>query len=138
MLFRSYDSASPHHPAARDWLVRVFSSPEPAYLAWDTVLAFLRIGTNSRALRDPFSIEEAVGIVAEWLARPNIRVIAPGERHWDVLREALSAGQCRGPLVSDANLAALALEHGLVLCTVDRDFSRFPSLRTENPLETAA
>jgi uncharacterized protein len=61
-------------------------------------------------------------------------VPSPGERHWEILRELLADGQCYGPLVTDAVLAALAMEHGAELCTNDRDFSRFPNLRVVNPL----
>jgi predicted nucleic acid-binding protein len=43
-------------------------------------------------------------------------------------------GQASGPLVSDAEIAAITIEHGGVLHTADRDFARFPGLRWKNPL----
>ncbi len=66
---------------------------------------------------------------------PSVSTVDPGERYWDVLRELLHGAQITGPLVTDAALAALAIEHGATLCTTDRDFARFPGLRTLNPLE---
>ena len=78
---------------------------------------------------------EASARVDEWLDCPAVSIVHPGERHWGVLRRLLPAAQARGPLVTDAHLAALAIEHGATLYTTDRDFSRFQGLRTRNPLE---
>lgn len=135
LLLYAYDASSVHHPAGRAWLERVLSRPEPFGVAWVTVLAFLRISTHPRVFEAPFSIAEACGIVSEWLAHPAVRVLDPGERHWAILSELLPASQARGPLVMDAHLAALAIEHGAVLSTTDQDFTRFRGLRTLNPLE---
>lgn len=77
---------------------------------------------------------EAAALVDKWLERPNVFPLAPGELHWRVLRELLIAGQVRGRLTTDAQLAALTIEHGGTLYTTDRDFARFPGLRWTNPL----
>ncbi len=135
LLLYAYDSAAPEHPRARRWLEDVLAKPEPVLLPWHSVYAFLRIATNPRAWRSPLTILEAREIVDEWLSLPNVVVPSPGERHWEILRELLADGQCHGPLVTDAVLAALAMEHGAELCTNDRDFSRFPKLRVVNPLQ---
>ena len=134
LLLYAYDSAAPEHSKARLWLEDVLSKPEPVLLPWHSVYAFLRIATNPRAWRSPLNMEEARAIVDEWLSLPNVVVPAPGERHWDILRELLTDSQCYGPLVTDAVLAALAIEHGADLCTNDCDFSRFPRLRIVNPI----
>ena len=136
LLLYAYDVSSEHHEAARRWVERAFSGPDPAALAWVTLLAFLRISTNLRVYDAPLSIGEAVEIIGEWLSRPTVTIVEPGERHWTILSSLLTAGQARGPLVMDAYLAALAIEHGLTLCTNDRDFTRFPNLRWLNPLES--
>jgi hypothetical protein len=99
------------------------------------LLAFLRVGTNPRIRKDAFTVEEAAAIVAGWLARPTITLLNPGERHWEILRDMMTKGQARGPLVTDAHLAALAIEHGAILATSDRDFARFPGLKFFNPLD---
>jgi len=65
---------------------------------------------------------------------PRARVLTPGERHWSLLRRMLLDGQARGPMATDAQLAALTIEYGGVLHTTDRDFARFPGLRWVNPL----
>lgn len=135
ILLYAYDSNSTFHKAARRWVEKTFSSDEPVGLPWQTVAAFLRVVTNQKLGSDRFTVDEAVSVVEEWLEQPNIRLLAPGDRHWPILRSALVDGQARGPLVTDAQLAALTIEYGGVLHTTDRDFARFPSLRWKNPLQ---
>ncbi len=135
LLLYAYDPASRAHHQARQWLQELLSSGKPVRLAWITLLAFLRIGTDPRILRSPFPITEAVGIVESWLERPSVGMLEAGERHWQIWRQLLLEGQARGGMVTDSHLAALAIEHGATLCTTDRDFARFAGLRLENPLE---
>ncbi len=99
-----------------------------------TILAFLRIATNPRALASPLPPDEAVSIVESWLAQPSAVLVSPGERHRSILGPMLARDQVRGPLVMDAHLAALALEQGAVLATHDRDFAGVDGLRTVMPL----
>jgi hypothetical protein len=80
------------------------------------------------------SIEEVSRTVDEWLEQPNVRVLTPGDDHWLLFRRMIVEGQASGPLVSDAQMAALTIEYGGVLHTTDRDFARFPGLRWKNPL----
>lgn len=135
LLLYAYDASSRFHEGARSWLEERLSGTEPVGLAWITLLAFLRIATNPRALARPLLTERAVAIVSSWLALPCVVRPEPGERHWEILSGLMSSAQARGPLVMDAHLAALALEHGAVLATTDRDFARFEGLRTVNPLD---
>jgi len=135
VLLHAYDPDFREHERSRRWLEEALSNPERVGLAWVAVLAFLRIATNPRAFPRPLSIPEATRIVTEWLEAPNVTVLAPGERHWDILRRLLSVAQARADIVMDAHIAALGLEYGASVCTDDRDFARFPGLRLENPLE---
>lgn len=134
LLLYAYDSTAEQHEAARAWLERTFSGSEPVRLPWVSVLAFVRIGTNARALKRPLELSEAIEIVSSWLARPNVAVLNPGDGHWALLARLAPDAQARGPLFTDAHLAALAIEHGATLATNDRDFARFDGLRIENPL----
>ncbi len=104
-------------------------------LAWVTVWAFLRIATNPAVFANPLSTAEAAAAVAAWLEQPSAGMLEPADRRWEILEDLLGRAQARGPLVMDAVLAALAIEHGATLQTTDRDFSRFPGLRWENPLQ---
>lgn len=133
ILFYSYSTSSAQHQRARACLENLFSGTEPVGLPWQTITAFLRVSTNSR-LPGARPITEAAGEVEEWLKQPNVRVISPGDDHWQVLRQMIFEGQAFGPLVSDAQIAALTIENGAVLYTADRDFARFPGLRWTNPL----
>jgi hypothetical protein len=135
LLIYAYNAALPPHEKARASLQDTLSNPYPVRIAWVTVLAFLRITTNPRAFEQPLSAGEAVSIVSQILARPMVAVLEPGERHWSILGDLLSRTQARGALVTDAHIAALAIEHGATLHTTDRDFARFPGLRFHNPLE---
>jgi len=115
-------------------LEETLSGPMPVRLAWITILAFLRISTNPGLSGRPLRMEEASGVVDDWLRQPNVGILTPGERHWEILRGLLKTAQVRGALTSDAHLAALAIEHGATLCTCDRDFTRFPGLRVLDPI----
>jgi toxin-antitoxin system PIN domain toxin len=134
ILLYAYDSASSQHAKARSWVERTFSAADPVGLPWQTVAAFLRIMTNANLPGERFTPEEAVQIVDQWLEQPNIRLLEAGDDQWPLLRQMIVQGQAQGPLISDAQLAALAIEHGGVLHTTDRDFARFPGLRWVNPL----
>ena len=133
LLLYAYDPRAPQHDASRQWLEATLSGPELVRFAWLTLWAFLRISTNSRVYEHPLSIDEAAGAVASWLAQPNAAILEPDERHWELLAGLLRDGQATGPLVMDAVLAAIALEHGATLWTTDQDFSRFPALKRANP-----
>jgi toxin-antitoxin system PIN domain toxin len=135
LLLYAYHPRAEQHEASRTWLEGALSGPELVRFAWVTLWAFLRIATNARVFEHPLSISEAEAAVASWLAQPNAGILEPGDRHWETLRALTREGQIVGPLVMDAALAAIALEHGALLCTTDRDFSRFPRLKWMNPLE---
>jgi len=134
ILLYAYDTRSPQHVAARGWLERQLSGVAPVLFPWHTLTAFLRIVTNPRAVFTPLSMVEASECVDAWLARSVSRLALPTERHWQVLRGLLIDAQAPAALVPDAHLAALAIEHGAVLYSTDRDFARFPGLTWEDPL----
>jgi toxin-antitoxin system PIN domain toxin len=134
ILLYAYDSTAPHHTKAKQWIERVFSSDAAVGLPWQSVWAFLRIVSSPALPGKRFSIEEAAQIVECWLEQPNVLLLSPGDRHWSLFRQVMVDGQARGPLVTDAQLAALTIEFGGMLYTTDRDFARFPGLRWTNPL----
>jgi hypothetical protein len=135
LLIYSYDAASAHHLKSSAWLEEALSSGEPVGLSWPTVSAFLRVVTNRRLPGKRVDLREAVDAVQEWLQQPNVRILVPGDGHWPALRRMILEGGASGPLISDAQLAALTIEYGGVLHTADRDFARFPGLRWKNPLQ---
>jgi toxin-antitoxin system PIN domain toxin len=134
LLLYAYHPRAEQHRSSRAWLEAAFSGPELVRFAWLTLWAFLRIGTNARVFERPLTSFEAEAVVSSWLAQPNAGILEPGERHWEILCGLVREGQTVGPLLMDAVIAAIALEHGATLCTTDRDFSRFAGLRLMNPL----
>jgi uncharacterized protein len=134
LLLYAYNQDAAEHARARPWLEEQLSAADLFCFSWQTITAFLRISTNPRAFPQPLSIKEAAAIVSEWLERPQAVILSPGDRHWEIFQELLESGQATGPLVMDAHLAALAIEHGAILATSDRDFSRFSGLQLINPL----
>jgi uncharacterized protein len=137
LLLYAYDPQSEHHEASRRWLEKTLSGSELVRFAWVSLWAFLRISTNPRVFERPLSADEASSVVTSWLEQPCADILEPGERHWEILRGLLTSAQARGPMVMDAALAALAIEHGAMLETTDRDFARFPGLKWRNPIEAA-
>jgi toxin-antitoxin system PIN domain toxin len=134
LLLHAYNPRAVEHDASRAWLEATLSGSELVRIAWVTVWAFLRISTSPRVFERPLQMNEAVEIVSSWFAQPVVGMLDPGERHWEILQAVSREGRTAGPLVMDAALAALAIEHGATLCSTDRDFSRFQDLRWTNPL----
>jgi uncharacterized protein len=134
LLLYAYDRTSDRHERARAWFEGVMNGEEDVRFGLATLLVFLRIATNPAVFRKPLRPGRAVEIVAGWLARPNVSIASPSDRHWRILADVAAAGQARAGLMMDAHLAALAAEHGATLLTTDRDFARFPGLRFLDPL----
>jgi toxin-antitoxin system PIN domain toxin len=103
-------------------------------LPWASLLAFVRIASNARIFPRPLSVVDAWVRVEEWLDVPNVWIPLETERHREILGRLIRDTASSGNLVPDAHLAALAIEHGLVVCSTDRDFSRFKELRYDNPI----
>lgn len=133
LIFAVNRDSAPHR-AARAWLEGVLSGDETVALPWVVILGFLRLTTNPRVVARPLTIEQAIGVVDGWLARPAVVALSPADEHWPILRELLGGSGSAGNLTTDAHLAALAIEHGAELCSADGDFARFARLRWANPL----
>lgn len=134
LLLYAEDSLSEHHQAARTWWDAQLSGAEPVCLCWPVVTAFIRIGTNVRLHRRPLTLGEGVERVQSWCDQPCVRIIYPGEQHWAIFQVMLRDGKAIGSLVSDAHLAAMAVEHNCILQSTDADFARFKGLKWNNPI----
>jgi len=134
LVYAHVTSLSQHH-AARSWLDSRLNGPTPVGLPWPTLLSFVRLVSNPRIFEHPQPISKAWKQVDDWLTCPVAWIPQPTERHREILGSFLTDTLGRSNLVPDAHLAALAIEHGLTLCSTDRDFARFPNLRWEDPLQ---
>ncbi len=135
LLLYAEDSVSPHHAATREWWDAQLSDSAPVALCWPVLTTFIRISTNARLHRRPLTLREATERVQSWMEQPCVRLILPTEQHWEIFQRMLRAGNATANLVSDAHLAALAVEHNCVLYSSDMDFARFRGLKWRNPLE---
>ena len=90
--------------------------------------------TNPRVMSPPMTSEKAVSIVRSWLQRPNVLALDAGPDHFDHLQKCLEAAGRAGRFVTDAHLAALALDHDADIHSADQDFRVFPDVRWHNPL----
>jgi toxin-antitoxin system PIN domain toxin len=134
LLLYAYDSRSARHAPAREWLQQTLSGAETVAMTWIVLLAFIRLSTRAAVVERPLGVDAAIGLVESWLAQPCVTVVNPTERHASLLRQLLLPLGTAGNLTSDAHLAALAIEHGALLCSCDSDFSRFSGLRWVDPL----
>jgi hypothetical protein len=138
LLIYARSASSPFHAVARSWLNRQLNGAFAVGLPWHSLLAFVRVSSNPRIFPRPLAISDAWRQVEEWLDCAPVWIPAPAERHRAILGPLLAQTGGGPNLVGDAHLAALAIEHGLTLCSTDGDFARFPELRWENPLRAAS
>ena len=137
LLLYAYDSGSPFHKTAAAWWQECLSGTEPVGLPRVVIFGFVRIGTNACAFQCPMTAAEAAGHVRAWLAQPNVQVLDSGPRHVEQVLKLLEDIGTAGNLVTDAQIASVALEQGAVLHTADTDFIRFSGLRWFNPITGA-
>lgn len=134
VLLYAEDESSPHHEPARRWLTEALNGPVRIGLPWPSLLAFLRIRTHPRAYEHPLDPVEAWSRITDWIGAPAAWIPTPTARHAEILGELVATHRPRAALVPDVHLAALALEHGVGVCSADTDFARFPNLHWVNPL----
>lgn len=128
VLLYAVNSASPQHAVAKQALQQAFTEGDVG-LPWAVLQGFLRLTTRSGILSNPLTVEDALQVVHSWLDHPAATTLAPGERHAAILSRLLIGVGQGGSLVSDAHLAAMAIEHNAELLSFDRDFARFSGLR---------
>lgn len=134
ILIYATNHAANQHPAASEWLNSKLGETNRLALPWASLLGFLRLATGLRIFPRPLTMTAAWQQVSQWLQREPVWIPQPTERHAEVLGNLLAQPGVHGNLVSDAHLAALAIEHGLTLCSTDGDFARFRDLKWVNPL----
>lgn len=134
LLVYAYNSDAPAHKRAKAWWEACLTESRPVGLPWAVILGFLRLMTSRSVLVDPFTPQEAIGRIRSWLERPQVQILQPGSRHIELLDSLTQGATAFGSLVTDAHLAALAIEHQAEIHSNDGDFSRFPGLRWTNPL----
>lgn len=133
VLLYAVDKQSHFHSSARTWLEQALNGIERVGLPWVSLLAFQRISTHPRVSSSPLAPAEAWSFITDWLDADLTWVPTPGNRHHSILGRLLLNGDLRGNLVTDAHLAALAIEYGTAVCSFDSDFARFEDIRWISP-----
>ena len=121
------------HTMCNSWLTRIVASDAPFGISPLALSALVRVTTNPRSYRIPSTVDEAFTFCDYLRDQPNCQLVEPGERHWDIFKRLCIAADIRGPRVTDAWYAALAIEWGCEWITMDRDFARFPGLKWQVP-----
>ena len=134
LLVYAANRGAPEYEQARSWLDGRLNGSARVGMPWSSLLAFVRLASNPVVVQRPVTPANAWRQALEWLSCDAVWIPLPGARHADVLGELLEHRFVTSRLVPDAHLAALAIEHGLTLCSTDGDFAKFPGLKWENPL----
>ena len=136
LLIYAANHGAAEHRAARAWLDGQLNATARVGLPWPALLAFVRLAANPAVVRDSVTVCAAWRQVEEWLACDVAWIPLPGPHHPQILGRLLGHPHVTTRLVPDAHLAALAIEHGLTLCSTDGDLAKFPGLKWVNPLAT--
>lgn len=126
VLLYAADSTSRDHAACRDSLVSALNGSARVGLSAQSIGAFLHISTHPRVMDRPLTADEAWSIASAWLDAPAAWVPEVTDHTLGVLGDLVVEHAVTGNLVTDAQLAAQAIEHGLAVVTLDTDFGRFP------------
>jgi uncharacterized protein len=136
VLIYAFRKDVPEHNLCKAWLESAASSATRFGVSPLALAALVRITTAPRVQPSKGSRDEAFAFCDALLAQPNCEIVEPGPRHWDIFKRICSEADIRGPLVTDAWYAALAIEWGCEWITMDRDFARFPGLKWSMPATT--
>jgi toxin-antitoxin system PIN domain toxin len=134
LLLYSKFADLPQHGVAKAWLENQLASRSKVGIPWQSSLAFLRLATNARVFARPLQIGAAWSQVEEWLDHPRVWIPEPTNDHAEIMGRLVVRAHATGNLVPDAHLAAIAIGHGLTVCSADSDFARFPDVEWLNPL----
>ena len=138
LIYAHVKDSTDDHTEYANWITRVATGPEPFALSVLVLSGFVRIVTNSRIFNPPSSLEQSFTFVSSLVERPTARVVGPGPDHLEIFERLCRESGASGKLVSDAQHAAVAIEHGCTFVSTDSDFGRFPGLRWQHPMRRTA
>lgn len=134
VLINAFRRDASHYGICRGWLNSVVLGESQFGVSPLALAAVVRVATGPRFYEPPSSLNDAIGFCDDLLELPHCEIVEPGGRHWGIFRRLCSDTNTRGPRVTDAWYAALAIEHGCEWITLDRDFARFPGLKWSVPV----
>lgn len=127
---------APEHRCARNWLRgRLEEGEGTVVLCWPVLYAFVRLITSPRVFgSSAVPVGEGWRVASAYLEQPAVRLVTAGAGHASIAAALAATPGLRSEDVPDVEIAALAIEHGLVLATRDHGFRRFEGLRVTDPL----
>jgi len=134
LLLYGVNTDSPDHRAAFEWWKGLLESAAPVGLYAGVVFAFVRLSTNRRVFSRPLTVEEAFAYIRNWLAYGNVEWVDSVPEDILVVERLLQSAGTGGNLVSDAQIAAVALRLKATIHSADMDFDRFREIDWHNPL----
>jgi toxin-antitoxin system PIN domain toxin len=134
LLIHAHNARGVHHSKALGWWNQCLQGPQGVALAWAVILGFVRITTHPKVFEHPMPVKDALERIEEWLSLPHVFLLHPPQTHFATWSSLLKQIGTAGNLTTDAHIAALAIDRGLILQTTDADFARFPGLKCNNPL----
>lgn len=134
VLIYAHIRGASQHSVAVSWWEDLLSSHEEVGIVSPVALGFVRLVTGRRVITSPLTIDQAIDVVDSWLEQPNANYLADSAAIFTRACGLLRAVGAAGNLTTDAQIAAFAIEHDATVATNDADFTRFPDVRTVNPL----
>jgi uncharacterized protein len=135
ILVYSHRVDSPFHEQARDAVKSLAQGDRRWAIAWPSIHEFIGVVTHPKILTEPSTLVEAFRQIEAWQGSESLLFLSEGINHYTVLRQVCDIGKVRGPMIHDARIAAICIDHGVSeLWSADRDFSRFPQIKVKNPL----
>jgi uncharacterized protein len=134
LLLFAINSDCPDHAKALAWWKRILVGNELIGLLPAVSFAFVRLSTNRKVFPEPLSVDEAFGYLENWLQFPNVSWVEMEAGDLQVAKRLLQAAGTGANLVTDAQIAAVALRLKAKVQTADADFGRFPGVKWSNPL----
>lgn len=136
IMVYAYDSASNHHAECANWLESALNGDVDVCFSWHTIMGLMRVLTTVKMVKNAFTAKEAMQIADDMMATPVSRMLLPGDQHFSIFRRLVNETGISGARLSDAHIAALAIEHGATVVSTDRDFRAFDGVKLINPLAT--
>ena len=133
VLIYAFRKDSAQHEVCRPWLDKIVAGDAQFGMSPLVLGAVIRITTNPRIFEQPSPAAEVFAYCDDLLGQPHCEIVRPGERHWSIFKQLCTETGTRGPRTTDAWFAALAIEHGCIWITCDRDYARFPNLDWREP-----
>jgi uncharacterized protein len=134
LILYAYDRRSPFHRVAARWWTTCLNGSETVAIPSVVLFSVIRLATSAHLFVRPFRFSEITAEVKKWLSRPNCEVLYPATGHVERAIALVTQSGGGGNLSTDAQIAALALEHLATVHTADLDFQRFQGLRWYNPI----